>query len=98
MAENSFGFQAAFESLAKLQETQFSVLRADLAEVKSDVKRVDSRIDSFEAWRVQTDQLLEGMKSVVELLSKIGDRKNLAILGGAFSLVSFAATLLARLF
>lgn len=98
MAENLFGFQAAFDALAKLQETQFSVLRQDVAEVKADVKRVDSRIDSFEAWRQQTDQLLEGMKSVVELLSKIGDKKNLALIGGAFSLVSFIATLLARMF
>jgi hypothetical protein len=98
MAETTSGFHTAFEALTKLQEVQFSALRADVAEVKADVKRVDTRIDGLETRQDQTDELLDGMKAVVDLLSKLADKKNLAVAGGAFSIVTFLAQLVARLF
>lgn len=91
MAENSGGFQAAFDTLTKLQEVQFSALRMDVVELKADVKQLSVRQD-------QTDELLEGMKHVVELLSSLGDKKNWAMFGGAFSVLSFLTALIARLF
>ena len=89
--ENTGGFQAAFDALTKLQEVQFSALRSDMVEVKADVKALSARQD-------QTEELLDGVQRVVELLSALGDKKNLALAGGVFSAVMFVAQWLARLF
>ena len=98
MAENTSGFDLAFQTLTKLHETNFAALRDDVAGVKADVKRVDMRIDGLEARQDQLEELLDGIKHVVELLSRMGDKKNLAIVGGAFSVVTFLAQFLAKLF
>ena len=98
MAETTSGFEIAIQALAQTQQTQFAALRSDVAEVKADVKRVDTRIDGLEARQDQMEELLEGVKHVVALLSQLADKKNLAVVGGAFSVVTFLAQLVARLF
>ena len=96
--ENSGGFQAAFDTLAKLQEVQFSALRSDMAEVKADVKLVIARQDLMES---RQDQLEEAVRLFTELFDYVKSRvnkKGFALLGSALGGVIVVANFLSRLF
>ena len=94
--ENSGGFQAAFDTLAKLQEVQFSALRSDMAEVKADVKLVIARQDLMES---RQDQLEEAVRLFTELFDYVKSRvnkKGFALLGSALGGVIVVANFLSR--
>jgi prefoldin subunit 5 len=84
-------FTAAFDTLRDLQKTQYEALREDISDVKADIKQLNT-------WRGETDQLLDGIRTLVDIGNKIASPKTLVIFGSGFSVVTFVVTWLARLF